>query len=91
MSGERMDRSENGFPRKRVFFDKLYYAFTILHRLNEEDWDTLMSHYGSNMASTFNFTWTMDGQEYLVEYDGPPSEDPDAGGWREVEVHLRTV
>ncbi len=91
ITGERTDRSENGIPRKRVLFAEDYYEFTVIHYINETDFNSLMDHYSQNRNSTFNFRWTMDGQDYLCEYAGPPSEDPECGGWRRVEVHLRSV
>lgn len=91
LSGERVDRSENGFPRKRVFFAQDYYEFLVKHFLTKSQWESLLDHYQANRKASFTFTWVPDGQDYLVEYAGPPVETVRAGGWRDVEVHLRTI
>ena len=90
LSGERVDRSENGFPRKRVLFDKEYYEFELKHLLNETDYNTLMTHYHDNRDATFEFDW-IDGQTYVCEYIAPPDESPMVAGWRTVFVYLRSV
>lgn len=90
LSGERTDRSDNGYPRKRVLFQKEYYEFFLIHLLKEADYNTLMDHYRDNRDKTFDFTW-IDGQDYLCEYVEPPEEEPEVGGLRWVSVHIWSV
>ena len=82
--GTVLDFAESGKPRLRQYYTQVRTQFVIVHDIDGPDKNTIVSHYATDKANVFNFTFKGDSVTYSCRYLGPPQTLPVAGTdrWR---------
>jgi hypothetical protein len=88
-SGIALDRAEDGTLRSRTLYATTTYDFELLlPNLSTADKDSVLSHYASNVNSTFSYTWPAGSVAHTVVYADYPEVIGLPNGRHDVRVRL---
>ena len=89
LSGNRLDRADDGTPRIRSFFTADQYELTIHHpAISSTDKGTIESFYSLNKAAFVTFTRQTDSQQFSVLMLNPPEVRHVSGDLWDVTVKM---
>lgn len=90
--GIKVARSYNGTARVHHTYAAPVYGFTVVHRgLSDADKAVLQTHFDTNAAAPFPFTYAGDNSVYNVVYATAPTFNRRAPGWWDATIQLVTV
>lgn len=75
----RIDRSTSGSAHGRALYTATKFRYTVAHVLTRTEAAALETHYDSNRAVSFAFTWKLDLSTATVLYESAPELDYDTG------------
>ena len=81
-SGIQIDTADDGTVRSRTLYSAVVYDFAIEHRaLTSVNRDSVLSHYTSNVNTTFSYTWPDGSVAHTCVYADAPKVTWQPGGW----------
>jgi hypothetical protein len=90
-AGIKIDRASNGAARARLFATPKR-SFRVEHAgLSLTERGSLETFYNANLATSFSFTWPLDGVTYTVIFGGEPAFKPLGSGYADASVALEQV